>query len=138
MAEFAEQLTVSVARLGYGTNRSAPQVESSVGLTIEINNNDRITATIMASDLNEAVDAIAMVTIELDRALPAGLAADEVQLVLVNTGDRAADVERIIVTNIATDLGRYGYHRDDTLCDGRYDSGGYRGGYIDCWRSAID
>ena len=41
LAEFAEQLTVSVARLGYGTNRSAPQVESSVGVTIETDNDDQ-------------------------------------------------------------------------------------------------
>ena len=104
LAEFAEQLTVSVARLGYGTNRVAPQVESSVGVKIELNNNDKITATIMASDLNEAVDAIAMVTIELDRALPDGLADNEVQLVLVNTGDRADDVVGSS-WDIATDLG---------------------------------
>ena len=104
LAEFAEQLTVSVARLGYGTNRSAPQVESSVGLTIEINNNDMITATILASDLTEAVNAVAVVTIELDRALPDGLTADEVQLVLVNTGDRADDVSGLPM-NIADVFG---------------------------------
>ena len=104
LAEFAERLTVSVARLGYGTNRSAPQVESSVGVTIELNNNDRITATILASDLTEAVNAVAVVTIELDRALPAGLAANEVQLVLVNTGDRADDVSGLPM-NIADVFG---------------------------------
>ena len=104
LAEFAERLTVSVARLGYGTNRSAPQVESSVGVTIELNNNDRITATILASDLTEAVNAVAVVTIELDRALPDGLAANEVQLVLVNTGDRADDVSGLPM-NIADVFG---------------------------------
>ena len=104
LAEFAEQLTVSVARLGYGTNRSAPQVESSVGVTIEINNNDMITATILASDLTEAVNAVAVVTIELDRVLPDGLTADEVQLVLVNTVDRADDVSGLPM-NIADVFG---------------------------------
>ena len=89
-AEFDELFKISVARLGYGSNRSAPTEESSVEVTIR--NNDRITATITASDVTEAVDAIVMVTIELDRALPnvpGGLAADDVKLVVRNQKRRA-------------------------------------------------
>ena len=105
LAEFAEQLTIKVAQLGYGTNRSAPQVESSVDLTIETDPDDQDYGYDYGlRTQTEAVDAIAMVTIELDRALPDGLADNEVQLVLVNTGDRADDVVGSS-WDIATDLG---------------------------------
>ena len=101
LAEFAEQLTIKVAQLGYGTNRSAPQVESSVDLTIEIDNNDRITATITAPNTDE--DGTVSVGISLNLALPSGLNNDEVKLVLGGT-DRTADVKSGLPANIATDL----------------------------------
>ena len=101
LAEFAEQLTIKVAQLGYGTNRSAPQVESSVDLTIEIDNNDRITATITAPNTDE--DGTVSVGISLNLALPSGLNNDEVKLVLSGT-DRTADVKSGLPANIATDL----------------------------------
>ena len=101
LAEFAEQLTIKVAQLGYGTNRSTPQVESSVDLTIEIDNNDRITATITAPNTDE--DGTVSVGISLNLALPSGLNNDEVKLVLGGT-DRTADVKSGLPANIATDL----------------------------------
>ena len=87
LAEFAEQLTIKVAQLGYGTNRVAPQVESSVGLTIETDPDDLITATITASDTAEG-DTVT-VTIELTSPLPSGLADDALQLVVRNMNRRA-------------------------------------------------
>ena len=50
LAEFTETLRIRVAQLGYGSDRSAPQVESSVDLTIETDPDDRITATIKPAD----------------------------------------------------------------------------------------
>ena len=89
LAEFAEQLTIKVAQLGYGTNRVAPQVESSVDLTIETDPDDRITATITASDTNEGQMSSVQIGLNLD--LPTGVTDNEVKLVLVGT-DRGNDV----------------------------------------------
>ena len=103
LAEFAETLRIRVAQLGYGTNRSAPQVESSVDLTIETDPDDRITATIKPADTTTDESGVATVNVELDRALPAGLNNDDVKLVLVGT-DRTADVKSGLPASIATDL----------------------------------
>ena len=87
LVEFNEMLTVKVNTLGYGGNTPTPATQAEIN--VEIASDDKITATITASDAAEG--GVTTVNISLDQAFPANTPNGAVMLVLDGT-DRSNDV----------------------------------------------
>ena len=87
LVEFNEMLTIKVNTLGYGGNTPTPATQAEIN--VEIASDDKITATITASDAAEG--GVTTVNISLNQAFPANTPNGAVMLVLDGT-DRSNDV----------------------------------------------
>ena len=87
LVEFNEMLTIKVDTLGYGGNTPTPATQAMIN--VEIASDDKITATITASDAAEG--GVTTVNISLDQAFPANTPDGAVMLVLDGT-NRSNDV----------------------------------------------